>query len=103
VLKKLREVIGADTVIEPEWQLLLAELGTVYEDKARLVIDVANCVISWANSLMLLAEDDSYSEWAEELLERVNGRIKVYFEVRVEPGRCYRQPANHMSIADHES
>lgn len=68
-------------MIEPEWQLLLAELGTAYEDKARIVIDVANCVASWANSLMLLAENDSYSEWAEELLEKANGRIKVYFEV----------------------
>ncbi|KAH7018296.1 uncharacterized protein B0I36DRAFT_335688 [Microdochium trichocladiopsis] len=86
-LKKLREVIGVEIVVDPEWQLLFAELDTAYNDKAQFVADVVSCVFEWANALVYLAEKEDYSDWAEKLLDKAKGRIRLYLEVgkRSEP------------------
>ncbi|KXJ89437.1 hypothetical protein Micbo1qcDRAFT_196767 [Microdochium bolleyi] len=80
-LKKLRDVIGKDIDVQPEWQLLLAELDKAYDDKAALVLDAASCVIGWAQGLEALAEDENNSDWAEELLDKTEDRIRLHLEV----------------------
>jgi hypothetical protein len=80
-LRELQELLGHAVVVEPEWQLLVAELDTFYADKTNLVVVVAGCVQAWAKSMIELLEDAAHEAWTEKVLEKVPVRMRVFVEV----------------------
>ncbi|ORY60917.1 uncharacterized protein BCR38DRAFT_349091 [Pseudomassariella vexata] len=80
-LSSLKEVIGINIVVLPEWQLLLAELESFYPDKGTLVPVVAGCVQAWCNAMSALLDDEANEEWADTLLERTYGTLRLFIEV----------------------
>ena len=84
-IAEVRQLIGHEVSIEPEWQLLWAELQKHYEDNSRFVPDVARVVSTWCQSLCEMAEEDSNEEWTETLLEKLKSThlLKVLFDVSV--------------------
>ncbi|KAG7128155.1 hypothetical protein HYQ45_012095 [Verticillium longisporum] len=82
-LNKLASVLGRAVVVDPEWQLLLNELGGIYSDKLRFVQVVAGCVEAFANSTAELLEDEeAHEQWIETLLEKTKtqSRLKLFLE-----------------------
>ena len=81
--KALQQVLGYEVVVEPEWQLLVAELDDCYEDKGHLVAVVAGCVLVWAKSITELLEDAEHEGWTETVLEKTKSaaRLRLYVEV----------------------
>jgi hypothetical protein len=94
-IAEVKKLIGHDVLIEPEWQLLWAELQKHYEDPSRFVPDIARAVVAWCRSLCEAAEDDSNEEWTETLLEKLKSVhvLKVLFDVSDQ--RC--------SVTEHKS
>ncbi|KAH7347658.1 hypothetical protein B0T11DRAFT_143399 [Plectosphaerella cucumerina] len=77
-LKKLAAVLGQAVVVDPEWQLLLNELGEFYADKLNFVQAVAGCVEVFANSATELLEDEAaHEQWIETLLEKTKTRSQL--------------------------
>ncbi|KAK8116318.1 hypothetical protein PG984_012820 [Apiospora sp. TS-2023a] len=82
-LKKLRELLGLDVAVEPEWPLLLAALDDAYPDKQALVPAVAQCVRVLCDVLAAaLQDEESNEEWIETLLERAGGLLRLFLEVQ---------------------
>ncbi|KAK8098510.1 uncharacterized protein PG998_013996 [Apiospora kogelbergensis] len=82
-LAKLRELLGLDVAVEPEWPLLLAALNDAYPDKQGLVPVVAQCVRVWADVLVtVLQDEEANEEWIETLLDRAGGLVRLYLEVQ---------------------
>ena len=82
-LAKLRELVGYDVSVEPEWPLILADLDKLYPDKGILVAFAAGVVEVWAKSLAELLEDEANEEWADAVLEKLKGwsRIRLFLDV----------------------
>ncbi|TPX18167.1 uncharacterized protein E0L32_002676 [Thyridium curvatum] len=82
-LAGLRELLGHDVEVEPEWQQLLAELDPFYEDKGRFVAVVAGCVEAWCKALLELLENEANAEWTDTLLEKLKAwsRLRLFIEV----------------------
>jgi hypothetical protein len=80
-MAKLKDLFGIEVVVEPQWQLLLAELDKSYPDKSIFVPAVAECVASWCEVLHTLASDDAKGEWLDSVLDRVKTRMVVFLEV----------------------
>ncbi len=91
------ELLGHQVVIEPEWQLLLTELGDSYADKASFVSIVAGCVRVWAKSMLELLDDPAQEDWTEELLEKTKRRsqLRAFLEVSSQSG-SYAPPCSCM-------
>lgn len=81
-IRSLKEVIGVRVTVQPEWPLLLAELGTFYPDKATLAPSVAAVVETFCAALSTLADDEENSEWADTLLEKTDSHIRISVGVR---------------------
>jgi hypothetical protein len=81
-LASLKEVIGFDIVIDPQWLLLFTELEKLHPDKGTFVPSVAAAVQEFATVLTSLLDDNSNAEWADTVLERANGRLRIFIEVR---------------------
>ena len=86
-IAEVKKLIGHDIVVEPEWQLLWAELQKHYSDNSRFVPDVVQVVVAWFRSLCELAEDDTNEEWTETLLDKLKSThmLKILFDVRTKP------------------
>jgi len=69
---EVRSLIGYPVRLEPEWSLLWTELQSCFPDTGTFVPIIANTIVSWCRTLAALAEDDSNSEWTEELLEKLS-------------------------------
>lgn len=83
--------------MDPEWQLLLNELGDFYPDKLNFVQIIAGCVEAFANSVAELLDDEAaHEEWIETLLETVKQRSQLRLLVEV---RC-RGAEEHSSAVD---
>ncbi|KAI8302768.1 hypothetical protein K4K59_000359 [Colletotrichum sp. SAR11_240] len=83
-LKELKNVLGLDIDVEPDWQLLLAELDTVYSDKGDLVAAVAGTVETWTKAATELLDDDKNADWTEILLEKLKAtyiNLRLFIEV----------------------
>ncbi|KAK6062760.1 hypothetical protein SCUP515_13036 [Seiridium cupressi] len=80
-LSSLKETLGLDVAIEPEWHLLLAELDSSYPDKTVFVPSIAGCVRAWSTALTSLLDDGANEEWADTLLEHAEGRVRLSLEV----------------------
>ncbi|KAM0324334.1 hypothetical protein ACHAQA_008115 [Verticillium albo-atrum] len=77
-LKKLGDVLGQKVTVDPEWHLLINELGEFYPDKANLVQIIAGCVEVFTNSATELLEDEATNElWIEALLEKTKNRSQL--------------------------
>lgn len=85
-LRKLKEALGRDVNCEPQWDLLVAELGPQYESQAlNVVIIIAGLVQSWCEAARQLIEDDANGTWADQLLERImEGSSTLNFSVEVQ-------------------
>ncbi len=80
--RNLKEILGVDVTIDPQWQPLLAELDSHYSDKSTFVPTVAGCVMALLIGLSALLEDENNAKWADELVENVGRSLKVFLEVR---------------------
>ncbi|KAL0939502.1 uncharacterized protein CTRU02_206112 [Colletotrichum truncatum] len=83
-IKDLKEVLGLDIDVEPDWQLLLAELDAEYPDKGDLAAAVAGTVETWFKATTELLNDDKNEAWTEELLEKLQStysRLRLFIEV----------------------
>ncbi|KAI0424107.1 hypothetical protein F5Y09DRAFT_154189 [Xylaria sp. FL1042] len=79
-IKKFKEVVGVPVSVVPEWSLLITELGPFYPDKEILVLSVAAAVEACVIALTTLTDDEASSEWAESLLERTEGHVRLLTE-----------------------
>lgn len=85
-LRALKDVLGYDVVLNPEWPLLVAELDKFYPDKTNLVGVTAGIVGAWAKSMTDLLEDESNEKWTETVLERLSSswsRLNLLLDVRL--------------------
>lgn len=83
-MKTLKELLGLDVVIEPEWQLLLAELDSTFPDKGTFVPTISSHVETWCKSLIELLENEANTEWTETLLEKLKAsysRLRLFVDV----------------------
>lgn len=83
-LKSLQEILGIEVDVNPEWQLLLAELEAEYPDNGDLVAAVAGTVDTWCKAATELLEDAVNEEWTEALLEKLKStwsRLRLLIEV----------------------
>ncbi|KAK9783814.1 hypothetical protein SCAR479_00373 [Seiridium cardinale] len=79
----LKEMLGIDVAIEPEWHLLLAELDSSYPDKTVFVISIAGCVRAWSTALSSLLDAGADEEWADTLLDHAEGRVSKASQLRL--------------------
>lgn len=78
----MQELLGHEVIIEPEWQLLLAELEQFYPDKGNFVTIIAGCVEAWVKSMIELLDDSAHEDWTEIVLEKSkSGRLRLFLEV----------------------
>jgi hypothetical protein len=84
-IAEVKQLIGHEVSIEPEWQLLWAELQKHYEDNSRFVPDVVQVVVTWCRSLCEMAEEESNEEWTETMLEKLKAAhvLKVLLDVNL--------------------
>ncbi|KAI0121681.1 hypothetical protein BJ170DRAFT_132890 [Xylariales sp. AK1849] len=87
-LKDLKDLLGIDVIIQPEWPLLLAELDSSYPDKSTFAPSIAGCVQAWCTALTALLDDSANEKWADTLLDHANGRLLGFLDVSKD-----RQPA----------
>ncbi|KAK2058001.1 hypothetical protein LY76DRAFT_573440 [Colletotrichum caudatum] len=83
-LKSLQDVLGLEVDVNPEWQLLLAELEAGYTDRADAVVAVAGTVAAWCRAAAELLDDTKNEEWTETLLEKLKitwSRLRLFIEV----------------------
>ena len=82
----LRGVIGCEVTIQPQWQLLWAELQPHYPEVSYFVPNVGSMVTAWCKSMQTMLEDEAANgEWTEKVLENcVHGPtgLRVRLEVR---------------------
>ncbi len=97
-IKDLKELLGHDVVVEPEWQLLLAELDKFYPDKGNFVATVARCVETWCKSLSELLEDEANEEWTDNLLERLKSWSRLRLCIEVSPPSVTWRAARGLTI-----
>lgn len=92
--------------MEPEWQLLLAELDKFYSDKETFVVIIAGCLAAWCKSLIELLDDEANEEWTETLLEHLNNaRLRLFIEVGIRIPGCASWPplTDHCVYQNHRS
>lgn len=71
-LRKLKDALGRDVYCEPQWDLLVTQLGPQHDAKALNVINIiASLVQSWCEAARQLIEDDSNEMWADQLLDKI--------------------------------
>jgi hypothetical protein len=81
-LKGLTELLGHKVTVEPEWQLLITELDTFYDDNAHLVTIVAGCVQTWVKTIVEVLDDPAREEWTAMLLDKVRtNQLPLFIEV----------------------
>ncbi|KAJ6050389.1 uncharacterized protein N7446_010498 [Penicillium canescens] len=64
----LRELLGYEILAEPEWRLLLADMGDIYPDERGFVATVSQAVEVWCKSMTELLADETNEKWTETLL-----------------------------------
>ncbi|KAK1638908.1 hypothetical protein BDP81DRAFT_422955 [Colletotrichum phormii] len=83
-LKTLRDVLGLDVDVTPDWQILLTQLDSEYADKTDFAAAVAGTVEAWCRAATELLEDDKNEEWTDTLLDKLRltwSRLRLFVEV----------------------
>ncbi|KAF5648685.1 cytochrome family 51 (sterol 14-demethylase) [Fusarium tjaetaba] len=83
-MKKLKDVLGLEVHCEPQWQILVSELESFWEDKGELVSSVASFIHVWFEALTDLLDDESHEAWTDTLLTKVReltSRLNLTVEV----------------------
>lgn len=83
-MKKLKDVLGLDVYCEPQWQILVSELGSFWEDKGELVSSVAFFVHVWFEALTELLDGEAHETWTDTVLTKVReltSRLNLTVEV----------------------
>ncbi|KAM0250300.1 hypothetical protein ACHAP5_002359 [Fusarium lateritium] len=70
-IAKLHSVLGLGVYCEPQWQILVAELENVWEDKHQLVASVVMFVQTWFETLTEIAENEGQEVWTDKLLNKI--------------------------------
>ncbi|KAF5020806.1 hypothetical protein F66182_7166 [Fusarium sp. NRRL 66182] len=70
-VKNLRDVLGLEVHCEPQWPILVSELGNIWEDKGQLVVSVTSFLQTWFQVLIDLVEDETHQDWTDKLLTRI--------------------------------
>jgi hypothetical protein len=83
--KTLQGIIGYEISCFLEWPMLWAELGSNYPDKATFVPNVVGIITAWCDVLSARLEDNRFSTWADELVEKLETvrRIGIHIQVGV--------------------
>lgn len=78
-ISALKQLVGIDVELEPDWRLLLAELRDLHPDLETFVPSVATAAEAFC--LALTAQLDEEGEWSNTFLETVGTRIKAFYGV----------------------
>ncbi|KAF4454766.1 hypothetical protein F53441_2844 [Fusarium austroafricanum] len=70
-MRNLKNLLGLDVHCEPEWQILVSELGSIWEDKSQLVSSVALFTQTWFDALGELLEDETHEAWTDKVLTKI--------------------------------
>ncbi|PNP83477.1 hypothetical protein FNYG_03040 [Fusarium nygamai] len=70
-MKKLKDVLGLEVYCEPQWQILVSELESFWEDKGELVSSVASFIHVWFEAITELLDDEAHEAWTDTLLTKV--------------------------------
>ncbi|KAI0505375.1 hypothetical protein F5B22DRAFT_627987 [Xylaria bambusicola] len=79
-IRNLKVVVGVRVSVDPEWPLLVSDLGSFYPDKTILVVSVAAAVEACCTALTTLADNEANEQWADKFLERADGHVRVFLE-----------------------
>ncbi|KAF5552121.1 cytochrome family 51 (sterol 14-demethylase) [Fusarium mexicanum] len=83
-MKKLKDVLGLDVDCEPQWQILVSELESSWEDKGELVSSVASFIHIWLEALTELLDDEAHETWTDTVLTNIReltSRLNLTVEV----------------------
>ncbi|KAK1714646.1 hypothetical protein BDP67DRAFT_512635 [Colletotrichum lupini] len=83
-LKALRDVLGLEIDVNPDWQILLTQLDAEYADRTDFVAAVAGTVEAWCRAATELLEDEKNEEWTNTLLDKLRltwSRLRLFVEV----------------------
>ncbi|KAI1266946.1 hypothetical protein F5Y18DRAFT_352796 [Xylariaceae sp. FL1019] len=80
-IANVKDAIGVNVRVDPEWQTLTTELDAVYPDKATFVPSIAAIVDAFCCALITLADDEANAEWADKLLSKISGTVRILFQV----------------------
>ena len=89
-LAKCHEELGMKFVCNPDWNLLLNDLDSAYEDKTALVSAVTGCINYLGKAFLdIIKDEDNYGDWIEEMLEngKSTGGINIGVTVSFPPLR----------------
>ena len=81
--KTLQGIIGYEISCFLEWPMLWAELGSNYPDKATFVPNVVGIITAWCDVLSARLEDNRFSTWADELVEKLETVRRVGIHIQV--------------------
>ncbi|KAI1365129.1 hypothetical protein F5Y08DRAFT_191466 [Xylaria arbuscula] len=79
-IANLKWVVGVRLTVDPEWPLLVSELGPFYPDKTILVVSIAATVEACCTTLTTLCDDETNEEWQDQFLKRANGHVRIFLE-----------------------
>jgi hypothetical protein len=83
-MKRLKDVLGLDVRCEPQWQILVSELGSFWGDKDQLVSTVASFIQIWLEVLTELLDDETHEAWTDNVLTKIReltSRLNLTVEV----------------------
>jgi hypothetical protein len=83
-LKELKETVGLDIAVEPQWPMLWTELSGAFKEPELFVPTIADSVASWAGALGEICDDDCNEAWTEQFLEKAKASgsmIRIELEV----------------------
>lgn len=80
----MKAVLGLDVAVEPQWQLLWAELKDSFKEQDQFVPTIARATSTWARALAEICDEEKNEEWVEEFLEKVKASgsmVRIELEV----------------------
>ncbi|KAI0164570.1 hypothetical protein GGR57DRAFT_449775 [Xylariaceae sp. FL1272] len=80
-IANVRDTVGVNIRVDPEWQILIAELDVAYPDKGTFVPSIAATVDAFCCALVTLADDEANAEWADKFLTKISGPVRIFFQV----------------------
>ncbi|KAL2154563.1 hypothetical protein VTH82DRAFT_3239 [Thermothelomyces myriococcoides] len=84
-LGKLQKILCRPITIEPEWALLLHDLGESenYPDDATSIVTIASCVQALATAMADLLADPEFREWSDTVRSKTVPQMRVFIEVAI--------------------
>lgn len=86
--RDIEKVLGKKVQFDPEWLLLWKELSAHFPDKKVFVPEIVEVVGTWCRVLKARLGDDALSEWADELVQKLEAR--PFLSLKINVGLCCR-------------